>query len=280
MNKLLKNSAMIISLLSSALASHAAQLAIVIDDFGYRTHNEKLVLALSPNITVAVLPNSPNAANIATYAHNNGNDVMIHLPMAPMGKQPLEVDTLTPQMDKNEIQRIIGNAIENVPYAIGINNHMGSLMTSSLPSMQNVMQVLSHDSLFFLDSKTIGHSQALIAAQEYRVPSIGRDIFLDDSQKEADVAHQFDLAVKHAQKQGSAVAIGHPYPVTINVLTAKLAQLPADVELVKVSQLVNVPTSTKLSDIFTKQKIHIEQGLFDYMILKQTSSQNQGKNKP
>ena len=74
----------------------AAKLALVIDDFGYRQHNEEQIISFSNNITIAVLPHSPNARRIATIAHEHGNDVIIHLPMAPLGKQPLEKDTLFP----------------------------------------------------------------------------------------------------------------------------------------------------------------------------------------
>lgn len=119
----------------------------------------KRVLALPPNISVAVLPNAPHAREMATKAHNSGHEVLIHLPMAPLSKQPLEKDTLRPDMSSDEIERIIREAVNNVPYAVGLNNHMGSAMTSSLFGMQKVMQALEHYNLYFLDSMTIGNSR-------------------------------------------------------------------------------------------------------------------------
>lgn len=80
-------------------------------------------------ISVAVLPDSPHAREMATKAHNSGHEVLIHLPMAPLSKQPLEKNTLRPEMSSDEIERIIRSAVNNVPYAVGINNHMGSKMT-------------------------------------------------------------------------------------------------------------------------------------------------------
>lgn len=248
-----------------------AKLAIVIDDFGYRQHNEEQIIALPYPITVAVLPNSPNAHQIATLAYERGKEVIIHLPMAPMGKQPLEVDTLVPTMSEEKIAQIIGESVKKVPYAIGMNNHMGSMMTADLAGMQKVMRSLSDYSLFFLDSKTIGKSKAVQAASEYRVPFAARDIFLDDSQDESAVAHQFELAVKHAQKTGTAIAIGHPYNSTVNVLKDKLTKLPDDIELVYVSSLIKTPEKIKLSDVVERYKVLIEQGIFDYMIFMQAN---------
>ncbi|MUZ06781.1 divergent polysaccharide deacetylase family protein, partial [Shigella flexneri] len=77
------------TLLAFAQPVFAVKLAIVIDDFGYRPHTENQVLALPPNISVAVLPNAPHAREMATKAHNSGHEVLIHLPMAPLSKQPL-----------------------------------------------------------------------------------------------------------------------------------------------------------------------------------------------
>lgn len=135
---------------------------------------------------------------------------------------------------------------------------MGSLMTANLNGMHNVMKALSHYSMFFLDSKTIGKTQVKNAASEYNIAVIGRDVFLDDQQKEYAIAQQFDLAIKIAQKNGYAIAIGHPHPQTVNVLRTKLANLPDDIELVKVSQLITSPTKAKLKptikDIFEKYK--------------------------
>jgi polysaccharide deacetylase 2 family uncharacterized protein YibQ len=90
-----------------------------------------------------VLPNAPHAREMATKAHNLGHEVLIHLPMAPLSKQPLEKDTLRPEMSSEEIERIIREAYGKVPYAVGLNNHMGSAMTSNLFGMQKVMQAWS-----------------------------------------------------------------------------------------------------------------------------------------
>ncbi|EJL93582.1 hypothetical protein AC790_09380 [Pantoea sp. RIT-PI-b] len=223
------------------LSAHAGKLSIVIDDFGYRPVEENKVLQMPTAISVAVLPNAPHARAMATKAHQGGREVLIHLPMAPLSKQPLEKDTLTPEMSSAEIERIIREASGKVPYAVGLNNHMGSKMTSSLPGMQKVMQVLNHYNYYFLDSMTIGNSQSIPAAQGTNVKVLKRRVFLDDSQNEAAIRTQFTRAVKLAQRDGYAIAIGHPHPTTVRVLQQMLPSLPADITLVRPSQLLNEP---------------------------------------
>ncbi len=229
--------------LAISTSASAGKLAIVIDDFGYRPQTENQVIAMPQAISVAVLPNAPHSREIATKAHNAGHEVLIHLPMAPLSKQPLEKDTLRPEMSSAEIERIIREATIKVPYAVGLNNHMGSAMTSSLFGMQKVMQVLDHYNFYFLDSMTIGNSQSMRAASGTRVKVIKRKVFLDDTQNVADISYQFDRAVALARRSGSAIAIGHPHPTTVRVLQQKLANLPADIVLVRPSSLLNEPQS-------------------------------------
>lgn len=231
----------LVSALALAMPVYAGKLAIVIDDFGYRPHTENQVLAMSSAVSVAVLPNAPHAHEMATKAHNSGHEVLIHLPMAPLSKQPLEKDTLRPEMSSDEIDRIIREAYNKVPYAVGLNNHMGSAMTSSLFGMQKVMQSLARYNLYFLDSMTIGNSQAMRAAQGTGVKVIKRKVFLDDTQNEADIRFQFNRAIQVARRSGSAIAIGHPHPSTVRVLQQMLPSLPADITLVPASSLLNEP---------------------------------------
>ncbi|HEX4501702.1 MAG TPA: divergent polysaccharide deacetylase family protein [Scandinavium sp.] len=221
--------------------AHAGKLSIVIDDFGYRPQQENQVLALPNAISVAVLPNAPHAREMATKAHNGGHEVLIHLPMAPLSKQPLEKDTLRPDMSSDEIDRIVREAVAKVPYAVGLNNHMGSAMTSSLFGMQKVMQTLSHYNFYFLDSMTIGNSQSMRAAAGTGVKVIKRKVFLDDTQNEADIRVQFNRAVQLARRNGSAIAIGHPHPTTVRVLQQMVYNLPPDITLVRPSSLLNEP---------------------------------------
>ncbi|MDR9616957.1 divergent polysaccharide deacetylase family protein [Providencia rettgeri] len=223
----------------------AAKLAIVIDDFGYRVKEDNQILALPAAVTIAILPSSPHGREMAEKAHQQGRDILIHMPMKPLSNQPLEKDTLSPSMSAEDIDQLIKNAIKRVPYAKGMNNHMGSEMTSSLPGMRNVMHSLSQSNLFFLDSVTIGNTQVKNAAKEYGVPTLRRHIFIDNHQSEEETRGQLNKAVAYARKHGSAVAIGHPHPSTVRALQKYLPQLPADIELVAVSSLLSPQPADK-----------------------------------
>ncbi|XNM79766.1 divergent polysaccharide deacetylase family protein [Escherichia coli] len=108
-------------------------------------------------------------------------------------------------MSSDEIERIIRSAV-NGDYAVGINNHMGSKMTSNLFGMQKVMQELERYDFYFLDSVIIGNTQPMRAAQGTGVKVIKRQVFLDDSQTKR--TSVIGLMHRLARRNGSTIAIG------------------------------------------------------------------------
>ena len=52
-----------------------------------------------------------------------------------------------------------------------------------------------------------------------RVPFAERNVFLDDVATVAGVSRQIAVLEQVARKHGTAIAIGHPHPATLAVLT-------------------------------------------------------------
>lgn len=215
----------------------AAKLAIVIDDIGYRLKEDREILSLPKEVSVAIIPTAPYAKARAEEAHSQQRDILIHLPMEPKSKQYIEAAGIKIGDGEEKIRKLVADARQQVPYAIGLNNHMGSGATSDMATMQHLMHVLRENTLFFLDSKTIGSSVAAKVARQHSISTLERDIFLDDSDIAADVERQFLHAIRHARAEGLAVVIGHPRKNTIHVLKQHLAQLPKDIQLIGVGAL-------------------------------------------
>ena len=98
--------------------------------------------------------------------------------------------------------------------------------------------MLSRRGLFFLDSRTTDATVAEATAEQASVRSVSRRVFLDDVATEDAVRAQLDELVRRAREEGDAVAIGHPYPVTLFVLEKDLPELAKrGVRLVRVAEL-------------------------------------------
>jgi polysaccharide deacetylase 2 family uncharacterized protein YibQ len=127
-----------------------------------------------------------------------------------------------------------------VPHAIGINSHRGSLLTRHPGHMRWLMEEIgARDDLFFVDSYTTHLSVALSAAEELGVPARKRDVFLDSDASPAGIAREFERLKSLARENGTAIAIGHPYAITLDFLESALPGLDKEgIALVGIRELV------------------------------------------
>ena len=221
-----------------------ARISIIIDDLGDKFADGLRSVKLPGAVTLSFLPHSPYSRSLASSAYRDNKEIMIHLPMQPMKRLTLSRGGLTLDMDRLAFNRSLRASIAAVPHAVGINNHMGSLLTRHPGHMQWLMDELKNNTrLYFIDSRTTHHTVAQRVAEENKIPTMRRDVFLDNDPSPAAIAHQFKRLLKKARKNGSAIAIGHPYSSTLSFLEEKLPQLARNgIQLVAVSQLFNNPT--------------------------------------
>jgi polysaccharide deacetylase 2 family uncharacterized protein YibQ len=106
--------------------------------------------------------------------------------------------------------------------------------------MQWLMEEIhDRENLFFIDSYTHHESVALQIANETGVSAVKRDVFLDPDRSPETVAREFERMKTLARKRGQVVAIGHPYPSTLELLERELPRLLEEgFKLVNVSELV------------------------------------------
>lgn len=232
----------LLALLLSIGAQGEAQLAIVIDDIGYSAALGERSLGLDGAFTYAVLPRAPHGPRLARLGAQAGKEIILHNPMSNIRGLPLDPGALSETMAHADFTATLHDNLAAIPEARGLNNHMGSLLTQSPQAMGWIMQILGDHDLYFIDSRTSADSQAWETARHYGVPSLKRDVFLDNERNIEKIAHQVTKAIALAQERGSALAIGHPYPETLTVLEQIQPALEAaNVSLVPVSTLLKRP---------------------------------------
>lgn len=195
------------------------RVSIIIDDLGPDIGIAKKFASLPFPVTLSVLPHQAHSREIAEMAHLAGKEVILHLPMEPVDKKENPGrGALLISMSGDEIRRNIKAALDTSPFFDGVNNHMGSRITPDAQIMKVLMSELKEKDLFFIDSMTTSESIGWKIAQEMNIPTLKRDIFLDDSPSEDDIRAQIAKLVKIAKVQGMALAIGHPRMPTLRSL--------------------------------------------------------------
>lgn len=219
----------------------APRVAFVMDDIGYADLVSDRLHELGVPVTGAVIPAAPYARSEAQRLHAFGLEEIIHLPMQPKdpaNHHPRDQFILTDSSDA-EITALLDAALLAVPYAKGVNNHMGSRLTSDPQAMRRVLVQFKERGLFFVDSKTAPTTVAFSLARQLGMKTVLRDVFLDDVQSYEHSSAQIRRLVDVARRNGKALAIGHPFPSTLDALRDAVPWLKKQgIEIVPVSQLV------------------------------------------
>ena len=229
-----------LALLTLPVAAQDRLASIIIDDIGDSYERIEQLIDADMALTLAILPNTRYAKQIARQAHARGKEIMLHLPLQPVRHQRLTPGTLHMHMTEQAFRRQLQQHLAAIPHVRGVNNHMGSLMTRHPGTMNWLMQTLArHDDLYFIDSRTTEKSIATQIAEEYRVPHLQRDVFLDPQYDHQTLEQQFQRFIDTARTRGSAIAIAHPAPLSIQYILDNVPRLRQHgIRLVPVSQLI------------------------------------------
>ena len=202
-------------------------IVLVIDDFGYR--NDSIsdgFLDLPVPITCAVLPGHNQSSRFAKKAINAGKEVIVHMPMQSAITSSGEDEfKLKIGMTSEEIEWRLNEALNEIPEAVGINNHQGSKATTDGKVMAVVASVLKNKNKFFLDSRTSSKTLGENTMRSVGVPTARRHIFLDNDLSIENISKQLNKLVTVAEKKGLAIGIGHVKGNTLKVLEEEIPAL-------------------------------------------------------
>ncbi len=204
------------------------KIVIIIDDMGRHPDVTKEISAIDSDITLAFLPYVSNLEVQTKTAHENGNEIMLHMPMDAHGeKWNAEQNMLKRSMGNDKIRWWFHRALCSSPHFSGVNNHLGSAFTERADKMAVLMSILKEDysDLYFIDSRTSSHSVAERVAKDFGIRSGSNNVFIDNEQSVPYTLRMLFDAQSRAEKNGYAIAIGHPHKSTRQALREWTAHL-------------------------------------------------------
>ncbi len=224
-----------------SLPSNGPLVALIIDDMGYDRQLADRFLELDAPLTFSMLPHGPFNRRIVEKARKKGVEIMLHLPMEPTEYPHVKPGpgALLTSMTPDQLIAQLKKDIAGVPDLVGVNNHMGSKMTSSSEQMRQIFSILKKENLFFIDSRTTKETQCKPSAALLKLPFAERDIFLDHIQDPEFIRKQIRQLIKRAHRQGYAIGIAHPHTITYEILKENLDKLKGQVTLTTASAVVN-----------------------------------------
>jgi len=218
----------------------APRIALIVDDIGYNRSLAWKFIELNEILTFSILPQVSYSRELAFELNDRGYEVMLHQPMEPYsnccdpGPGALFVGD-----NAQRIEKTLQTNIQGIPFARGVNNHMGSKFTASPNEIGDALKVIQSSGMFFVDSFTSSRSLAHATARRYHMPTAHRNVFLDNVRRESAIISQLVNLQKHAMLYGRAIGIGHPFPETARAIGRFAKRLKqSNVSLVPVSEIL------------------------------------------
>jgi uncharacterized protein len=223
----------------SSVVGARPMIAVVIDDLGLNRRGTAALNRLRAPLTLAFLPYATDLEEQTRAAGAAGHELLVHVPMEPRSEDWPGPNALTSQLGPAELVSRLRSHLRSFRGFVGVNNHMGSLLTTDPERMAIVMAELRQRGLLFLDSRTSPDSVAAREAARSHVPFAQRDVFIDNELELNSVLRALTHVENIARHRGYAVAIGHPHDVTIEALKRWLPTLDArGIALVPISAIV------------------------------------------
>lgn len=216
------------------IVSKKNKLIIIIDDVTTQRQINKIKKIGYP-VNMSFLPPIPRHKYSAKITKNLKH-YMIHLPLEASHYRSNEDNTLLVTDSYETIENRIKYIKKLYPNAKYINNHTGSKFTSNKKAMDKLLRVLKKYNLTFVDSRTTSKSVVKEIAKKYGMKVYSRNIFLDNKRDKKYITKQLKRAIRISKKHGSAIAIGHPYSITLSTLK-DLKYLLKDLDLIYIEQI-------------------------------------------
>ncbi len=211
------------------------KIALIFDDLGESLSDLKEIYSLDIPLTISVIPNLKFSKNIAHIGARCGFSVFIHLPFEPVGKQRYKTNKykfISGDLSKRETVSLLRQYLNSIRIAIGVNNHMGSLVTQNRKVMEVVMEEIKKRGLIFVDSRTSLKSIAYDQADKIDLTCGYNHGFLDAVDSVDVMEKRMKELIALAKNKGKIIVIAHPKKNTFKFLKKQLPDIRREVEFI------------------------------------------------
>ncbi|MEE8189599.1 MAG: divergent polysaccharide deacetylase family protein [Kiloniellales bacterium] len=207
------------------------RIAVVLTGLGLSSAGtEAAIKQLPAAVTLSFTPYSRKLNQWIALARVNGHEVMLDLPMEPTSypqDDPGPRALLTALSSRQNLERLRWTLDRATGY-VGVATVMGSRFTASKQHLTPVLKALKDRGLLFLDNRASEESIAGALASEIGLPWAVNDRALDRAQASRVAIDARLVQIETiARAEGTAVAMGRPYPVTIERLRVWTKELEA-----------------------------------------------------
>jgi uncharacterized protein len=193
------------------------RVALIISNLGISaTQSDAAINHLPAGVTLAYQPYSRRLGEWINLSRAAGHEVMLTLPMEPADyprNDPGPNALLTALEPAKNMERFSWVLSQGTGY-VGLVGYEGSRFTTAREDMQPVLDALKKRGLLFVDNRETAQSVVPALALDMKLPFASSNRAIDRDATRAGVDKRLADLEDIARRNGSALGIGSPFPVT------------------------------------------------------------------
>jgi hypothetical protein len=218
------------------------RIAILLQDLGFSQEQTNAAIQQLPgSVTLGFTPYARRLDQWIALSRAAGHEVLLQVPMEPFDfpmSDPGPHTLLTSAGSDENIERLEFLLSRFTGY-VGVYNRMGDRFTSSVESLQPVLQSIHERGLLFIDARTSGTSVAGRLANDLGLPHALNNREIDQVASRVEIDAKLIDLENIARQQGQALGIARAYPVTLERLAQWATSLEEKgIDLAPVSALI------------------------------------------
>lgn len=208
--------------------SDRPKIAILIGGMGLNAKLTKAAIDNLPgDVTFAFAPYGENLQAQVNKARANGHEVLLQLPMEPMGypaNNPGPKTLLADAEPDANIEALHWHMSRFTGYT-GITNYMGGRLLSTAGALKPVMQEIQKRGLIYLEDASTSLTSSTDVAKDVNLPERHAQIVIDSDPTPQSIATALGLLEDEAKTNGFAIGTGSGLEVTLDAVKEWAAQL-------------------------------------------------------
>jgi polysaccharide deacetylase 2 family uncharacterized protein YibQ len=205
----------------SVISSKRPKIAIVLGGMGLNAKlTTKAVDELPGDVTLGFAPYGENLQEQVNRARAEGHEIMLQVPMEPVGfpaANPGPKTLLSDATPEQNIEALRWHMSRFAGYS-GITNYMGARLLVTEEALKPVMTEVRARGLVYLEDATVNLTLSPKVGKEVRLPMQRASIVIDAEPTPAAIAEALERLEQEAIKNGSAIATGSGLDVTIETV--------------------------------------------------------------
>lgn len=218
-----------------------ARVALLMGGLGLSKSSTESALTLPPEVTIGLSPYSLDIKQWAEMASKHGNEIFINVPMEAADSpvdDPGSFALVTTLDTENNLKRLDW-VLSRVGGYAGVYSDADEKFSESQSSVRPILYELKKRNLMFIYGGGYGNTSFMQLAKNIDQQVVISDLVIDTKISADRIKESLDALEQSAKKNGYALGMGAPYPITIKMLEQWIPTLKEKgIELVPVSMLL------------------------------------------